>query len=160
MPPNDQDNAVTSHKKHFKFKKWHYLIAIIVLIGLVTTAVIIFNKPEPTIVIGNKLVSSLILNEPQKVYDLTTSSFREQTSYDELKQQMNLMAKNLGNGKFQMIDQLTLSSNGQKTTRILVYQVNAGSNKYYIRAILEETDQNSWQISNFKYSEKVLAAQE
>jgi uncharacterized membrane protein YvbJ len=104
--------------------------------------------------VSDQVISAVQTNDPKKVYELSSDTFRASTSEEQLVEIMNSVSP-----AFQGTARITTRSiqknaNGTQQA-IIIYTVDTRSGKKYIRVVLQKKG-SSWKVVNFRTSDKVL----
>lgn len=140
-----------------RFPKWLIVTLIIfsllfVLLAIAVSA--IFSATAAPQKISDQFINDIQSGKTSAAYGLTSNSFKEATSEDQLDQ----LIKNIGpalQGEEKVSGRSIETSTSSLETAILVYDVKTQSGTSYIRVVLQKSGDN-WQVVNFRADDKPL----
>jgi hypothetical protein len=108
---------------------------------------------------ANKMMGAIINNNQTSAYNLTSPTFRLNTSQSQLASSLNQINTYLKGGSYKQTDRYFWSANGQIVSVSTVYAIKTLQKTYYARILLDKVN-GKWLVSVFRISETELKAVE
>lgn len=154
-PLNQREPAKSTANK--RSRKWLKVVGIAVagfvavIVGAIIFAYLSTNAPKK---ISDQFVNYVQSDNSDGAYSLTSSSFRDVTSKDELEQAVKQIGPLL-QGEEKVTGRAIRKYSGLPSTAVIVYSIGTSDGTKYIKVELQENS-GAWQVLNFRSSENPL----
>ncbi|MGB4758444.1 MAG: hypothetical protein WBP26_00110 [Candidatus Saccharimonadales bacterium] len=142
-----------------RFPTWLKIISIVVVVlvaAAIIVAVVVTGATKAPQKVSDQFVNELQAGNTSAAYALTSESFQEATSEEQLDNIIKQVSPAI-RGEEKITERFIGKTLGSPETVVLVYTINTSNGSVYIKTQLQKND-DTWKIINFRSDDDPLEA--
>lgn len=153
---NSQETPLKPNSSKRKKKTLWIILTIVVGLALfigisfvATKYIITTNSSKAAVLVSDKVVVATINNQPDKLYELTGKTFRDETKKDDVVTVLKQVSPVLANADFTVVYKSITQEPGRNQMATVNYKLTTKQGTIYMRVLVEK-ESDGWKMVNFE----------
>lgn len=138
---------------------WIAVLSVVAVVAVSTLCIYMFVTRDvgKATSVSNDFIAALQAEDTQRAYDDGGSEFKNSTSQTQLAAVSSQLKQYIGSAHLDVL-KTYVGKTDAGTHAAIVYRAQNDGQDYYVRVVLDKTNQDAWQVRNFRISKSPLEA--